>query len=220
MELITSQKLLQNSERFLSGLALAEEVRRGAILLDIRQPHQFASGHLAGSLNIAFYPAGYAQQVTSFAPAGRPLVLVCESAIERLAAAYSLLQAGFNLIGYTELTPAANLETLPQLTIQQLWQKISQGRLSYNLGLVDVRSLAEWKEYHIEGSIHIPYLEVSNRWQELDRAIELTVIAAKRYHSLTVISFLKQQGFDRINEVPAGMSGWARSGLPIRRGNF
>lgn len=219
MELITSQKLQQSSERFLSGLALAEEVRRGAILLDIRQPHQFANGHLAGSLNIAFYPAGYVQQVASFTPAGRPLVLVCESAIERLAAAFSLLQAGFNLIGYTQLTVAGNLETLPQLTIQQLWQEVSQGRLHYNLGLVDIRSEAEWKEYHIEGSTHIPYLEVPRRWQELDRAIELTVVAAKRYHSLTVISFLKQHGFGRINEVPAGMPGWARSGLPIRRGN-
>ena len=219
MKLITSQNLQQSSERFLSGLALAEEVRRGAILLDIRQPHQFANGHLAGSLNIAFYPAGYAQQVASFAPAGRPLVLVCESAIERLAAAFSLLQAGFNLIGYTEVTSVANLETLPQLTIQQLWQEISQGRLRRNLGLVDVRSQAEWKEYHIEGSIHIPYLDIPWRWQELDKAIELNIIAAKRYHSLTVISFLKQHGFDWINEVPAGMSGWARSGLPIRRGN-
>ncbi len=219
MQLITSQKLTQNSERFLSGLSLAEEVRQGAILLDIRQPHQFASGHLAGSLHIAFYPAGYAQQVAFFVPPGRPLALVCESELERLAAAFSLLQAGFNLIGYTKLTPAAILESLPQLTIKQLWQEISQGRLQHNMCLLDLRSPAEWKEYHIEGSTHIPYLEIPRRWQELDRAIELTIVAAKRYHSLTVISFLKQHGFDRINEVPAGMSGWARSGLPIRRGN-
>lgn len=219
MELIINQKLQQSSERFLNGLTLTEELSRGAVLLDIRQPHQFAGGYLAGSLNIAFYPAGFVQQVASFAPAGRPLVLVCESKLERLGAAYSLLQAGFNLVGYTELPGAANLETLPQLSVRQLWQEFSQDGLCPNMRLIDVRSLAEWKDYHIDGSTHIPYLEIPRRWQDLDRAIELSVLAAKRYHSLTVLSFLKQHGFERLYEVPAGMSGWARNGLPIRRGN-
>lgn len=219
MELITNYKLQQNSERFLSGLELTGELQRGAILLDIRQPRQFAGGHLAGSLNIAFYPDAFARQVSSFTPIGRPLVLVCESKLERLAAAFSLLQGGFNVMGYTELNPSMLLETFPQLTVQQLWQEIFQGNLQQHMTVVDVRSQAEWEEYHIEGSIHLPYLEVPRRWQLLDNGKELTVIAAKRYHSLTVLSFLQRNGFGRLYEVPAGMPGWARSGLPIKRGN-
>lgn len=218
MELITKQKLQQNSERYLDGVELTEELQRGAVLLDIRQPRQFANGYLAGSLNIAFYPDGFVHQVRAFILAGRPLVLVCEAKLERLAAAFSLLQAGFNVIGYTEVTPQMRLETLPQLTVPQLWQEISEGRLQRTMTLVDVRSQPEWEEYHIEGSIHIPYLEIPRRWQELDDRFDLAVVAAKRYHSLTVISFLCQNGFTRVNEVPAGMPGWARSGLPIRRG--
>jgi hydroxyacylglutathione hydrolase len=147
------------------------------------------------------------------------LVLVCESAPERLAATFSLLQAGFNIIGYTEVTPGLLLEVFSQLTIHQLWREISQGRLQRNLGLIDVRSLAEWDEYHIEGATHLPYFEVPQGLQELDRHKELVVVAGTRYHSLTVISFLKQHGFDRLDEVPAGMTGWARSGLPIKRGS-
>ncbi|MBN9392601.1 MAG: rhodanese-like domain-containing protein [Chloroflexi bacterium] len=218
MELITNQKLQQSSERFLNGKELSWELQRGAILLDIRQPRQFASGHLAGSLNIAFYPDGFARQVSSFTSTGRPLVLVCETSLERLAAAFSLMQAGFNVIGYTELNFSTTLETFPQLTVRQLWQEISQGKLQQIMTVVDVRSQAEWEEYHIEGSIHLPYLEVPRRWQELESRRELTVVAAKRYHSLTVLSFLRQNGFGLVYEVPAGMPGWARSGLPIRRG--
>ncbi len=209
----------ENSERFLNGAALLEEMGQGAILLDIRQPQQFVSGHLVGSLNITFHPVSYAQQVGFFVPVSRSLVLVCESAPERLAATFSLLQAGFNIIGYTKLIPGLLLEVFSQLTIHQLWQQISQGRLQRNMGLLDVRSLAEWNEYHIEGAIHIPYCDIPRRLQELDRHKELVVVAGTHYHSLTVISFLRQHGFDLLGDVPAGMTGWARSGLPIKRGS-
>jgi rhodanese-related sulfurtransferase len=123
------------------------------------------------------------------------------------------------VIGYTELNFSITLETFPQLTVRQLWQEISQEKLRQPMTVLDVRSQAEWEEYHIEGSIHLPYLEVPRHWQvELDSGRELTVVAAKRYHSLTVLSFLRQNGFALVYEVPAGMPGWARSGLAIRRG--
>lgn len=218
-QFIMSPGLKQNSERFIEGKHLAERVERGAVLLDIRQPQQFASGHLAGSLSIAFHPVGYAGQVNFFVPPARPLVLVCESVPERLAATFGLAQAGYNILGYTELTPDLPLETIRQLSIDELWREISRGSLHRNLSVVDIRSQAEWDEYHIEGAIHLPYPEVPRRLHDLDKPNEIVVVAATRYHSLTVISFLKQHGFDRLHEVPAGMSGWARSGLPIKRGS-
>jgi hydroxyacylglutathione hydrolase len=215
----TGLLLKQNSERFLTGLDLAEEVQHGVLLLDIRQPQQFVNGHLAGSLNIAFHPAGYAERLDIFVRPGRPLALVCEPGPERLAATFSLLQAGYNIIGYTEITAALPLEVTPQLSPRQLWQEISKGRLEQNLTVLDVRIPVEWNDYHIEGALHLPYFEIPHRLHELDPRKELVVIASNRFHSLTALSFLTQHGFEQPCEVPSGMSGWARSGLPIKRGS-
>lgn len=75
--------------------------KQGALLLDVREPHEYASGHAPGSLLI---PVGQLDQRLQEIEAYRdqPVVLICRSG-QRSAAATKILQkAGF--------TAATNVE--------------------------------------------------------------------------------------------------------------
>ena len=62
----------------------------GAILLDVREPHEWASGHAQGARHI---PLGQLGQRQRELPAGRPIITVCRSG-GRSARAAALLAEG------------------------------------------------------------------------------------------------------------------------------
>lgn len=71
---------------------------QGALLVDVREPREWAAGHVDGSVHV---PLGRFE--ASYVPAGRPIVLVCRSG-SRSAIAAQLLQAAgrtdvFNMAG-------------------------------------------------------------------------------------------------------------------------
>lgn len=75
--------------------------KQGALLLDVREPHEYASGHAPGSMLI---PVGQLGQRLKEIEAYRdqPVVLICRSGRRSAAAAEILQKAGF--------TAATNVE--------------------------------------------------------------------------------------------------------------
>ena len=51
-------------------------IGEGAILLDVREPHEWAAGHAQGSRHIPLEQLGQRQREL---PAGRPIITVCRS---------------------------------------------------------------------------------------------------------------------------------------------
>ena len=70
----------------------------GAIVIDVRTPGEFGSGHLDGAVNIDVQAADFVTQVSSLDPAGRYLVY-CRSG-NRSAAAIDIMRS----LGFTNLT--------------------------------------------------------------------------------------------------------------------
>ena len=68
----------------------------GALIIDVRSPQEFSSGHIKGSKNI---PLGMLQNsVEEIKKSGRPVVTVCQSGM-RSGSAKSFLQGkGINVI--------------------------------------------------------------------------------------------------------------------------
>ena len=92
-----------------ADLLLHEDVQ----LVDVRQPHEFTAGHIAGSTHIelAQLAAGVATLDRS-----RPVVLVCRSGARSAMATEALGQAGFdahNMAGGMLDWTAAGLEIEP-----------------------------------------------------------------------------------------------------------
>ncbi|ALW83821.1 hypothetical protein AUC43_01100 [Hymenobacter sedentarius] len=81
----------------------AEGLRQpGAVLLDVRRPEEFASGHLPGGVNIEVTSPDFAQRIAAL-DRTKPTYVYCRSGARSANAAGQLSTAGFgqvhNLLG-------------------------------------------------------------------------------------------------------------------------
>ncbi len=81
------------------GRVSPEQARKlvadGAKLIDVRTRGEFASGHVAGAVNIPLSEIGRA--ATDLAKDGKPLVLYCQSGMRSSSAARVLRKAGLTV---------------------------------------------------------------------------------------------------------------------------
>ncbi len=67
-------------------------VEGGALLVDVRSPAEFASGHLAGATNVPV--SDMAARAAELAKQGKPIVVYCASGMRSASAARTLKSAG------------------------------------------------------------------------------------------------------------------------------
>ena len=72
--------------------------------------------------------------------------------------------------------------------------------------LVDVRSSGEWQSGHIDGAVHIPVDEISDRMSELPRDHTIVVYCASGMRSARAASALRSAGYEVRDLGP--MSNW------------
>ena len=78
--------------------------------------------------------------------------------------------------------------------------------------LLDVREPWEYQTAHIEPSTLIPMNDIPGRaHQELDEEAHLLVLCHHGARSLSVASWLRQQGFDKAQSVSGGIDAWSRT---------
>jgi rhodanese-related sulfurtransferase len=78
--------------------------------------------------------------------------------------------------------------------------------------LLDVREPWELAKASMEGSKIIPMGEVTTRAQEeLNPEEHIVVVCHHGVRSLTVTSWLRQQGFEKAQSMRGGIDGWART---------
>jgi len=78
--------------------------------------------------------------------------------------------------------------------------------------LLDVREPSELEKARIEGSTSIPMGDVPMRaHQELDPEKHIVVLCHHGVRSLSVTTWLRQQGFEKVQSVRGGIDGWART---------
>lgn len=65
---------------------------RGAIVLDVRTPEEFATGHIAGALNIPI--DDLRERLTELTSKDRPVIVYCQSGSRSIRAAKTLEKAG------------------------------------------------------------------------------------------------------------------------------
>jgi rhodanese-related sulfurtransferase len=78
--------------------------------------------------------------------------------------------------------------------------------------LLDVREPGELEKARIEGSMHMPMGDVPMRaHQELDPDDHIVVVCHHGVRSLSVTTWLRQQGFEKVQSMRGGIDGWART---------
>ncbi len=191
----------------------------GVVILDIREPGDFALGHLPGAWNVQLSSPQFEQRVGWILPPGQKILLVVAEPGSEYLAVRKLSFVGLDQRVQGALAHRAWREEglresrLAQLDVRRLRQSLSSG----DLALLDVREQSEWDAGHIEGAMHLPLLQLGEGFDDLgvDPGRELAVICAGGFRSSTACSLLVGMGFVEVCNVVGGMAAWDRAQLPL-----
>jgi hydroxyacylglutathione hydrolase len=191
--------------------------RDGAIVLDVRAPEAFGGAHVPGALNVGM-GASFPTWAGTVLPEGREVLLVLDRPGDLWTVTWELLRIGYAvpagwLAGgmHAWRTAAKPIETLPQITVFELHERLQRGELS----LLDVRQPPEWATSHVEGARFVTGAELPTRVDELLDTGPLAVTCGSGYRSSVAASLLKHRGKADVVNVAGGMSAWAQAGLPM-----
>jgi hydroxyacylglutathione hydrolase len=209
-----------NLEQVLHPIDLDQVLRMGdagAQVLDVRDPAEYAKGHLAGSINIGL-GGQYATWAGTVLDRAKPIVIIAEPGREQ-EAALRLGRIGFDHVkGYMNGGMAA-LSGRPDL----VWptERISAPMMAEELAsadpplLLDIRNPREWSSKHIEGSLNIPLNHLQERIAEIPRNRRIAVHCAGGYRSSIAAGILHQYGITHLIEMAGGLAAWDATKLPV-----
>lgn len=198
--------------------AALSRAARGAVLVDTRDAVAFATGSLAGSVNVGL-EGRYAQYVGSVVRPEEEIVLIAEPGTE-VEAKVRLGRIGYDrTVGFVDRLYAAlqehpeHAQVASRLTAEAFEDR---QREIAALQVVDVRNPAEVEDGSIPGSIPIPLPALRDRLDELDPARPTVVFCAGGYRSSIAASLLRHAGFADVSDILGGYQAWASASA--RRG--
>ncbi len=183
----------------------------GALVIDGRDPEDFARGHLIGAINVGLN-GRYAEFAGSVVPSDVDIVLIVDDGFE-LEAKNRLARIGFDRVAGYLASPlevmAANPDKVHQasrLTAPEFDQRRNE---LDDLQLIDVRNPGEVQLGTIVDAIEIPVGQIPGRADELDPSRPTVVFCAGGYRSSVAASVLRQAGFEDVSDIFGGYGAWA-----------
>jgi glyoxylase-like metal-dependent hydrolase (beta-lactamase superfamily II)/rhodanese-related sulfurtransferase len=213
---ITLEENLLRCFRPLSLDQALARVKDGAMILDAREPSDWALGHLAGSVNVGL-SGTYASWVGALIPAGRELVLVAPPGRER-EAAVRLGRIGFDRLAGYIAGDADTWRSRPDLVRKS--ERFSARGLAEWLAredaplVLDVRAQSEWDAGHLAGAIHIPLPQLEARVGELPAKRSIAVHCRGGYRSVIAVSLLERHGLGPLSDLEGGYMAWQAAQQP------
>ncbi|MFD2767159.1 MBL fold metallo-hydrolase [Micromonospora eburnea] len=182
----------------------------GAVVVDARDPQEFATGHLRGAINI---PADgrFAETAGSVITPDRTVLVIApqdreEEIVVRLA------RIGFDQVaGYLPepetafLEMAADLTRASRLTPHDLRTALDTAEPPV---VLDVRNNSEREHGAINGSLHIPLAELTRRIDEVPTDRPIVVHCAGGYRSSVAASLLRNTGHPDVSDLLGGYNAW------------
>jgi rhodanese-related sulfurtransferase len=84
-----------------------------------------------------------------------------------------------------------------------------------SLVILDVRTVTEFNDGHIEGATNIPVDELADRLSEFNTSDEILVYCRTGNRSATAMSILEDAGYTRLFHIHEGISVWIQQGYPV-----
>jgi glyoxylase-like metal-dependent hydrolase (beta-lactamase superfamily II)/rhodanese-related sulfurtransferase len=201
------------------------EVKRaeGALIVDVRTDLQFDGAHIPDSVAITILHAGFGTKLAWVADRDQEIVLVGRDDDDgrraaRLAVAVGIRKlAGFLAGGMTawrdEHRDVASIERVGAADLY------ARAQDDPSLQILDVRERDEWNAGHIPDSIHMPYHDIHELPDSLDRARPVAVMCGSGQRAAVAASLVARLGGDQVlHVVDGGMGTWKRAGHPVERG--
>ena len=196
---------------------LLDAQRGGTQVLDTRDPAQFASGHLAGSINIGL--AGqYATWAGTVLDREKPIAIISDPGQESESAmrlgrigldtVIGYLDGGFRAVDARPSLIAVTERTTPELAAERI--AAADPPL-----VIDVRAPGERAAKHIAGSVSIPCQQLPDRLAQIPRDRPLLVYCAGGYRSSLAASLMQRAGVAQVSEIAGGLAAWEAAHLPV-----
>jgi rhodanese-related sulfurtransferase len=97
-----------------------------------------------------------------------------------------------------------------EINAEQAYQKYQAGAF-----VLDVRTQAEWNEYHAPNTTLIPLDQLQARMNELPRDKEIVVVCRSGNRSQQGRDILLSGGFTQVTSMVGGLKEWSTLGYPI-----
>ncbi|MDN5860817.1 MAG: MBL fold metallo-hydrolase, partial [Pseudonocardia sp.] len=203
------QRPTLDEEQPVPALSAAEALAAqagGAVLLDTRDPQDFATGHLRGSVNVGL-GGRFAEMAGQVLTADDDIVLVSDPGTE-VEARIRLARIGFDgvvghLAGGAAGVGAEHLTAASRLTAVQVAAAPS------DVQLIDVRGPGEVRvSGAVPGADLVPLPELVGRVAQFDPAKPTIVYCAGGYRSSIAASPLRGRGFTAVCAQMGGLGAW------------
>ena len=211
----TVEEIIINGTKPLSVQDFDNEVKKGALILDVRHQKDFVKGFIPGSWFIGI-DGGFAPWVGSLIKdINQKIVVVCpegreEEVVTRLA------RVGYdNAVGYLKGSflswekTGRKINTIIQETATQLEIKNKK-----EINILDVRKSTEYNVEHIESAKNKPLDDLFNHYKEIDKQKKYYVHCAGGYRSVIYISILKSKGYENLIDIIGGYAAIKKTNIP------
>ena len=210
----TVEEIIINGTKPLSVQDFDNEVKKGALILDVRHQKDFVKGFIPGSWFIGI-DGGFAPWVGSLIrDINQKIAIVCpegreEEVVTRLA------RVGYdNAVGYLKGSflswekTGRKINTIIQETATQLETKNKE-----EINILDVRKSTEYNVEHIESAKNKPLDDLFNHYKEIDKQKKYYVHCAGGYRSVIYISILKSKGYENLIDIIGGYAAIKRTNI-------
>ena len=210
----------------------------GAYVIDVREPKEYADGHIPGAVNI---PLRTLAQNLDKVPADQPVLLYCASGLRAGTATAALRLLGYDNVksfpggwkawsGANEAasTDAVEAKTFTPKEVDPELLKTVDGFLSaipdgfYSVGavdklqeaidngavLVDVREEKEYADGAIPGAVNIPIRTLVANLDKVPTDKPVIVYCASGHRAALANAVLHMAGYDNVRVFPAGYGAW------------
>ncbi len=178
----------------------------GALVLDTRDPMEFAAGFVKGALNVGLN-GDFAVWVGTLIDTDARMILVTapgkeKEAVERLARIGYERVDGYLDGGMTnwfaEKLPYDNIMTFDSTECETLLQ-------TEDYNLLDVRNRMEVAKNRMAGSVHIPLNIMKSKYSTLEKDVKWLIYCAGGYRSMIAASYLRSKGFHFVGSIEGGI---------------
>lgn len=196
----------------------------GAVVIDGRDQREFDAAHVPGSINVTMNQSGVGTRAAWMVDPESEVIVAAEGDGEARRLIPMLEAVGFRRIrGYLSggisawRSAGLRAETTPALDVSGLAERIRRDEVT----VLDVRSEAEWRAGHVDGSILVPYENlregVPDRLRGESRP--LAVICGSGVRSALAASVLKRSGLQNVEHVAdGGVPALAGEGIELVEG--
>ena len=211
----TLEEIITTGTKPLNIKEFESEVKKGALILDVRHQKDFVKGFIPGSWFIGI-DGGFAPWVGSLIKdINQKIIIVCPEGREEEVVT-RLSRVGYdNAIGYLKGSflswekTGRKTDTIIQETATMLEEKNKK-----EINILDVRKQTEYNVEHIESAKNKPLDNLFNHYNELDKEQKYYIHCAGGYRSVIYISILKSKGYKNLIDVIGGYSAIKKTNIP------